>query len=290
MASLPHLSPPKAIKLIDQKAIDIKKINGVPFAEISDLAYESKSRKLYMLSDRGRLFEFDAKFDDNSIILNPISGHYLHKKAQKKLKKSQRDSEGLTLDGQSRLWVSFEGKPRIAHISPDGKLLEYAHLPSEIPPPKHLRSRNKGLESLTWHPRHGLIAALEYPQKGIPLSHQTLYGLNGQRWGFIIPDIYHPGVTAIETMDDGNILVLVRSFDKKHFRVEVALIKVFLQEKDNHGICRSEVLAKFSTDDGWALDNFEGLVRVSPHHYLMISDNGNDFFRKTLLVYFEVKD
>jgi hypothetical protein len=289
MASLPHMSPLQKIKLLDQKSIDIKKISGVKFAEISDLAYDREKQKLYMLSDEGKLFQFDAAFTDRSMTLTPISGHYLHKKNQKHLKHSESDSEGMSFDGKKRLWVSFEGNPRIAHIDTNGTVLKYADLPSSIPALKRLRGRNKSLESLTWHPRYGLITALEYPQKGVPLSHQTLYGMTGKRWGFIIRGIYHPGVTAIETMDDGNMLVLVRSVDKKHFRIVIALLKVYLNTGNKNSVCRSEILAKFSTDDGWALDNFEGLTRISPYRYLMVSDNGNDFFRKTLLIYFEIE-
>ena len=44
------------------------------------------------------------------------------------------------------------------------------------------------------------------------------------------------------------------------------------------------------TDKGWMIDNFEGLTRVAPHRYLMVSDDNDNFFQKTLLIYFEVKD
>ncbi len=289
MASLPHMSPLKKIKLLDQKSIDISYVDNIKFAEISDLGYDTRSKKLYMLSDKGRLFVFDTKLGDKNISLNPTEGYHLRKKSGKKLKHKKRDSEGMTFDNKGDLWISLEGRPRIARIDKSGKILEYATLPKTIPPYKKLRGSNKGLESLTWHPEYGLVTALEYPQQGTPLSHQTLYALSGKSWEFVIDDIPHPGVTAIETMDDGNILVLVRTLDKKHFRAIIALIKVYLDKQDKNGLQHTEVLAKLSTDDGWSVDNFEGLVRVAPHRYLMVSDNGSLIPRSTLLIYFEVK-
>ncbi len=290
MASLPHMPPLKHIKLLDQKALDIDSIDGIKFAEISDLAYDAKNHQLYMLSDKGKLFVFDANFDKDKISLIPAGGFHLRDINGKKLKHKQNDSEGLTFDSSSRLWVSFEGKPRIAEIYKKGKIIKYAKLPKTLPKLKNMRGRNKGLESLAWHPEYGLVTAVEYPELGIPTSHQTIYALSGKRWGFVIDGIPHPGVTAIETMDDGNILALVRTFDKKHFRVIVALIKIYIKECKPDSLCRSEYMAKLSTDNGWALDNFEGLVRVAPHRYLMVSDNGNDPIRRTLLIYFEIKN
>jgi len=48
------------------------------------------------------------------------------------------------------------------------------------------------------------------------------------------------------------------------------------------------ILARFDTDDGWNIDNFEGLAKVSKNKYLMISDDNDSFLQKTLVVLFEV--
>ncbi len=41
----------EGIKLLDQKVLDFKTIDGVKFSEISDLAYDNKEKKLYFVSD-----------------------------------------------------------------------------------------------------------------------------------------------------------------------------------------------------------------------------------------------
>jgi hypothetical protein len=88
-------------------------------------------------------------------------------------------------------------------------------------------------------------------------------------------------------MDDGNLLVLERSFTGILNPFVVTLKKVYLNQcrGDN---CRYKVLAKMNSHKGWAVDNFEGLTKVEKNRYLMISDDNDNFFQKTLLIYFEV--
>jgi hypothetical protein len=282
-ATLPHIT------LLDQKTLTCKTVDGVPFTELSDLAYAPTSQTLHLISDKGNVYQFHAVFDQHITALSSAHGHYLHKPGGKHLRHSKRDSEGLALDARGRLWVSFERKPHVANIAPDGKMIRYVSLPKALRNAKKYRSKNKGMESLAWHPRHGLIAALEYPPKGMPRHHQTLYALSGKQWHFRAENIPGNGISAIETMDDGTILVLERAFDKKHLTLVITLKKVYLHKQKN-SLCHTKILAQMSTDNGWMLDNFEGLARVAPHRYVMISDDNGNFFQKTLLVYFEVTE
>jgi len=53
-------------------------------------------------------------------------------------------------------------------------------------------------------------------------------------------------------------------------------------------MCRSELLVKMNSHQGWSIDNFEGLAKVGKHRYVMVSDDNGNFFQQTLLIYFEV--
>jgi hypothetical protein len=88
-------------------------------------------------------------------------------------------------------------------------------------------------------------------------------------------------------MDDGNILVLERSYTGLTNPLVITLKKVFIKNCQNR-MCKTKILAKLSSHEGWEVDNFEGLAKVGDHRYVMVSDDGNNFFQKTLLVYFEV--
>jgi hypothetical protein len=280
--TLPHMT------LLDQKILQLDAIDGVGVTELSDMTYLPKHQELFMISDKGRLFRFRAQFGARAMTLTPLDGHHLHKPSGKHLKRSKSDSEGLAVDGQGRLWVSFERKPHVAQVGTDGRMIRYTPLPKPLRNAKNHRSKNKGMEALAWHPKYGLITALEYPPKGTPKHHQTLYALSGKRWHFQAENIRGTAVSAIEVMDDGNMLVLERAFDKRRFKLVITLKKVYLDDV-RKGWCRTKILGQMSTDNGWALDNFEGLARVAPHRYVMISDDNGNFFQKTLLVYFEIK-
>ena len=88
-------------------------------------------------------------------------------------------------------------------------------------------------------------------------------------------------------MDDGNLLVLERSFTGLMTPFIVTLKKVYIQNCKKK-MCKTKVLAKMNSHKGWDVDNFEGLARVGKHRYVMISDDNDNFFQKTLLIYFEV--
>ena len=285
------------IKILDQKQLIYDRIGGLKFSEISDLAYYEKKKKLFMISDEGRLFTFNAAFSDKIDLLEPIDAVKLKKKKGKKFKKWRKDSEGLALDGQGHLLISFEGRAKIAWFHKNsekkGQMIRKYTIPSELRNSKHFRSRNKSLEALAWHPKYGILTASEWPLKKYDKKQQTIYALSGKKWHFKAEPEAKSAVSAMEVMDDGNILVVERSFISYFDPFVVTLKKVYLNEckkkANKKEMCRTEVLLKMNSHKGWNVDNFEGLTHVGKNRYLMISDDNDNFFQKTLLIYFEVK-
>ncbi len=279
------------IKILDQRQLVFQNINDVKFSEISDLAYYPKNQKLFMISDEGKLFIFKAKFGDKIELLEPKDAVKLRKKNAKKFKKWRKDSEGLTLDGKGRLIISFEGRAKIGWFHKNsaqyGQMIKKYRLPKELQNPKNYRSRNKSLEALAWHPKYGILTAAEWPIKRYHKKRQTVYALNGKKWHFRAEPEARSAISAIEVMDDGNLLVLERSYISPLDPFVVTLKKVYLG-KCKDGNCKVEVLAKMNSYKGWDVDNFEGLARVGHNRYIMISDDNDNFFQKTLLIYFEV--
>ena len=274
------------IKILDQKELIIPQISGIGFSEASDLAYDKKNKRLYMVGDKGVLYSFKASFSDKIDLLSPLDAHHLTKEGGKKFNKKV-DSEGLAFDKKGHLLVSFERKPKIATFDRKGQRLAKQKLPNPLSNKKHYRSSNKMLESVTWHPKQGILTASELPLKKHKRRNQTLYALSGKQWHFLAEPEKKSAVTAIEVMDDGNILVLERAYTKLTEPRTITLKKVYLDQV-RHGLCRTEVLAKMPSDKGWKNDNFEGLTKVSSHRYLMVSDDNANFFQRTLLIYFEV--
>ena len=264
------------------------KFSGFNFSEISDLAYDKKHNILYMISDEGILYRYRARFSKNDFSLIPISATYLKRKNGKRLRKWKRDTEGMALNSKGEIFISREGKPKITKFSPNGVKIKNLKLPKYLRRVK-LRSRNKSLESLAFHPKYGLLTALEWPPKGVPPHFQTIYSLSGKVWHFYMENYKKNGISEIEVMDDGNILVLERAYNGIFGKFVVTLKKVFLNRCDKNHICKSKVLFKIDSAKGWHIENFEGLARVGKNRYLMISDDNKNFFEQTLLIYFEIE-
>jgi hypothetical protein len=282
-----------ALRLLDQRVLSYSRINGLKFSEISDLAYDREHEQLYMISDEGKLFVFHARFGEKIELLDPVRSAILTKKGGKPFKKWRKDSEGMTLDGKGRLLISFEGKAKIGWFHKNsekiGQRIRKYRIPSVLRDSGNYRSRNKSLEALAWHPKYGVLTVAEWPLKKDDKKRQSVYALHGKVWHFKAEPEARSAVSAIEVMDDGNLLVLERSYTGMMDPFVVTLKKVYL-DRCRNGWCRTKVLAKMNSHEGWDVDNFEGLTRVAPHRYLMVSDDNENFFQKTLLIYFEVTE
>lgn len=280
----------EGITFLDQKRLVFKDISGIKFCGISDLAYAQKSGKLYFVGDKGKLFVFESSFTDKIDMLRPLHGVKFVKGNGDKFATWHRDSEGLAVDDKGQLFASFEGRAKIGRFDEKGRMVRQYTLPLKLRDPENYRSRNKSLEALAWHPKHGLITAAEWPLKHMKSKEQTIYALGGQKWNFKAEPEHRSAVVAMEAMDDGNVLVMERSYTGILEPFVVTLKKVYLNTCNNkQSLCKSEVLAKMNSHKGWMIDNFEGLTRVSKHRYVMVSDDNDNFFQQTLLIYFEVK-
>lgn len=281
------------IKVLDQKQLLFADVNGVKFSELSDITYEEKAKTLYLVGDKGTLFSFYASFSDKIEALKAVDAVTLKNKKGKRLRKWKRDSEGVTLDDKGRLFISFEGEAKIASFSKEGKhygmMIAKQKLPKALKSTKNYRSKNKSLESLAWHSKYGLLTATEWPLKKYDKKKQTIYALSGTKWHFKAEPEGRSGLSAMEVMDDGNLLVMERSYTGLTNPFVITLKKVYLQNCQKK-MCETRVLAKFDSSKGWHLDNFEGLARVGKNRYVMISDDNDNFFQQTLLIYFEVTE
>jgi len=275
-----------SVKFIQQ--IELKaNFNGYNFSELSGLAYDNIKHKLYMVSDKGILYEFQARFSDNNFTLKALDAHYLKRKSGKKrLKKSKRDSEGIALDSKGRVYIAFEGKPKIAQFRKDGTKIKNITLPQALQKAQ-IRSKNKSLESLTFHPKYGFITALEYPAKGEKREVQTIYSTSGTIWHMQLDPIKKNAITAIEVMDDGNLLILERAFLGYFEGYIVTLRKLFIKDCKKH-LCSSKKILQMRSKDGWKLENFEGLAKVGKGRYLLISDDNDNPFQRTLVIYLKI--
>jgi len=258
--------------------LNLNDIDVPNFSEISDLAYNPKEHKLYMISDKGRLFIFRAYFD-NKVHLKYLSQTPLKNKKGKKLKGKKRDSEGLVF-AKNSLYASFERKLRVAKLLEDGRVVKKIKLPKALKKAKP-RGSNKMLEALAYHPKYGFLTALEYAQKGRKKCSQQIFSTSGKTWNIELEKFKNCAITALEVMDKESILILERAYGGVFREFAVTLIKFNLKTK------QKEILYQISTSKDDRVENYEGLSKVGKNRYLMISDDNDNPFANTKLIYFE---
>jgi len=267
-------------KVIVLDSVNLEKFSfkDLSFNEISDVAYNLDDNKLYMVSDKGIIFAFEAKFD-SKIHLKPLWGYKLNKKG-KRLKLFKRDSEGLCVVN-GKPFVSFEGKPRVAQIGKKGKIVKYIKLPKDLKKAK-LQNRNKGLESLAYHPEYGFLMAFEYPPKGRAKCNQIIYSTSGKKWDLHLESYKNCAISALEVIDNENILVLERAYGGIFSTFVVTLKKFNLKTK------QSKVIFQIDKSSDM-IQNYEGLAKIDNTHYLMVSDDNNNPFASSILMLLEIK-
>ncbi len=270
-----------SIEILDSKELKFDEMNDLEVTELSDIAYHDGW--LYAVSDNGYLYHFNIEMKNSKISkLSLKKAFKLKSKKGKKLKKKSRDSEGLVYE-DGRLFISFERKHRVDEYSLDGKKIKSYKLHKDLRNRDNYKSENKGLEALCYSKKYGVITAPEKPLKNKDKKYHTLYA-DKKSWKFKASG----SITALEFMDEDSLIVLQREYDwSRQVRV-TTLTKLSLLDSEN-GIATTKVLAKLDTQEGWNLDNFEGLTKVDKDKYLMVSDDNGMFYQKTLLVLFKVE-
>jgi hypothetical protein len=268
------------IKILDAKVLNFESLNGIKVSELSGLAY--KDNTLYAVGDKGYLYTFSLKISHSKIENLTLENAYrLRKISNKKL--ASCDAEGLDFMGDNLL-ISFERKHHIALYDIRGVKIKNIKINKKLKEFNNYKSKNKGLEAVTFNPLYGVVTAPEKPLKNVDKKYHRLYTKH---------DIYKfkasGSITGLEFIDSTKVLVLLRDFNYFTRRQKTSLISVDLNECNKHHVCKSERLAAFDSYKGWHIDNFEGLTKVGKNRFLMISDDNESFFQKTLLVLFEIR-
>ena len=266
----------KTINILDAKEFKSSKKDGLKVTEISDLTYID--RVLYGVSDQGFLYLFNLKIKNKKIKKLVLKKAFaLKTKKGKRFKHKKRDAEGLEHIGKDLL-ISFERVPRIAKFSLNGRKIKDMKIDKKLLDINSYRSPNKALESLAYSKKYGIITAPELPLRGTDICEHTLFSQKKGRFEFNACG----SITALEFIDKDNIMVLLRDYSYVTGRLVITLLSMDLNS------AKSKILLKMDSKKGWNIDNFEGLTKISNNLYLIVSDDNDSIFQKTLFVLFEL--
>ncbi|TCJ87844.1 esterase-like activity of phytase family protein [Cocleimonas flava] len=286
------------LKLNGSIALKPSTFNTIPVQELSGIAWDNDEKLLYAVSDEGYFYHIKVSLKNNQLdAMQVVYAARLTDSEGIPLKGKHRDSEGLsTLNtnngkpGDTQLIISFENKPRIEKFSTKGRMISTIKLPKKIRKKNKFSHKNKALESVTYHPKYGVITAAEYPIKNRDDSIQTVFSSKGKEWNFERSKAPNSAITGLEVLANGDLLVLERAYKNPITPVVINLRRLQLDQCNTDRLCKTQAIARFDAADDWSIDNFEGLAHYKDNQYFMISDDNNNIFQKTILVFFEVID
>jgi len=278
------------MEILSQFRLDYDDIDGVPFREISDIAYDDGNHTLYMVGDEGELYLFDAIFSKSGIErFEPVAGYRLQDRSGVVLRGKMADAEGMDIDSSGVLGISFERVPRVELFDRKGVEKRSIALPEPLSKKGSYRGKNSQLEALLHHSALGWLTSPERPLFGNGRRIHAIYSLeNGRVWRFVGEKSKRDSITSLEEISPDSILVLERIYEPWDSSLTIVLRRVFLNDCDIKRICRSEIVARLGTSEGWRPDNFEALTRVGRGRYLMISDDNDSPLQSTIMVLFKL--
>ena len=263
-----------------------------PLMEFSALAWDNDEQQLILLSDRGFIVHTKPQFKNGRFIdLNFIAYHHLKDSKGKKLRHNSADSEGLALmnanngiQGDTELIISFERKPRIAQFSNTGKFITKHPLNNPLSDINNYAGANKSLEAITHHNTYNIITGPERPLHVSNSNQLSLHTLNKESWQFTPDNETYGSLVGLTTLPDNRLVALERIFSSVLAGVS-NVIHLITLDKDS---IKSEKIASLDPSASYLNDNFEGITWHKDNRFFIISDDNDNFFQKSLLVYFEI--
>lgn len=178
------------------------------------------------------------------------------------------------------LYISFERVNRVDIYTRDGIKVKKLKLNKRLNEKGSFKIKNKGLESLAFSKKLGFITAPE-----IPFENKNTHILYAKENTYAIAQDGY--ISALEFVDDTRLLVLEREYMKtpKRYIVTLSMVDLGLCASDR---CKKNTLKVFDSRKDGFVDNYEGLTKLDKNLFLMVSDDQQNDFQKTLFMLFEI--
>jgi Esterase-like activity of phytase len=240
-------------------------IDGRPVTELSGLAWDAESGELMAVSDRGHWLRW-------RIELTPDRRLRLVPRAAGAIASRRVNAEAVTaIPGrgpQAGWWVVDENRHRIVELARDGTPRGERAMPGGLPVrPRGVLggARSHGVEAVAWHPRHGLIAALQKPQDGA----FELHADDGLLCRVPVTPGSKQALKDMHRIDERRLLLLERLESRGRRRVLLRTLDPSEPEE-----CAAPV-AELELDlSGLPAEvNLEGLTCIDNRHCLVVNDD-----------------
>ena len=280
-------------KILGVLQLDSNIATNYRLVEFSGIAWDNDEQDLVILSDRGFIIHTKPIFNKNQLIdIELLSYHQLEDKNGKKLRHSASDSEGLALINSknnryndTELIISFERKPRVIRYTSEGKFISRKSVTNVLNDINNYKSPNKALEAITLHNQFNIITGPELPLDNNSNS-LSLHTLSDKQWFFRAYNEKYGSLVGLTTLPSNKIIALERIFPGVFAGISNVIHLISLDENS----LKQETLLKLQPADGYFNENFEGISWHKKNRFFMISDDNDNPFQRTLLIYFEIPE
>jgi hypothetical protein len=270
------------------------------FGGYSGLAVDAKGERFLAISDAGSWLSGRLDYTDGHLtgIGDTRIGAIPQKDGTPLVKNRDRDAEalvalkpGASLDG--RYLIGFERRHRIEEYAFEKGEMRGPVARRQLPQPLKGMKSNDGLESTTalrGGPYAGAMVAFAEKKLTADGRHTGALVKDGKSHPLFIVRNEEYEISDMQSMKDGSLLVLERSFIPSRLKLGIRLRLIKAADVKPGATLDGEMLM----DAGSALeiDNFEGLaVHETPKGesvVTMISDDNFSFIQRTLLMQFKV--
>ena len=255
--------------------------------EMSGIAWDNDEQILYGISDDGYIVHMKLSISENNILkdIEILATYKLKDESGNNRKEPDADAEGITLDnaknnikGDTILNLVLDKPARAERFSNTGDFIGSLNL--------HFR-----LNELSSNQTFEINAVAGNAESGYMfLTKERVADKN--HLIFIDSDEEHEialdnnasiNIVGADYIEDGGLYILDRAYTSILQPVNYCIrnINSNMHIKD---------IACFSSADGWNLDNFETITHYKDKYFLIMSDDEESFFQKTLVVMFKVND
>ena len=249
------------------------------FGGLSGLEITADGSHAYVITDRGRLFEFELQRTDDGHVSN------LSLVSKIQVNKSNKDyildTEGLVLNPKGGFFISLENPPRVAKLNAgetDLKLLPR-------PPQDAIKRNNRGFEALAIDAEGLLYTFPETLPTG--WTDFPIYVFENDQWKTkgTLPEAEDFFIVGADFGPNDTLFLLERSFSPLGFRTRVSRVD-FSQSPVRQSVILNTRLGKYDNLEGisvWL--DASGTTRVT-----MVSDDNFLAVQQQQLVEFILKE
>ena len=255
--------------------------------ELSGLAWVPAQRQVLAVSDRGLLWRLPVAWPGapgaERLHLGPApeplrlhdggAGAPLNAEALE-----WRHAPGDGADGA--LLVADEAGHRVLVFDLAGRAQGSVPLPGPAAQRERLRSRNAGLEAMTWHPVHGVVVGTQRPLHGTDAAVHRLQAGDGRQWSLRATGA-RSAIKAAAWLDPSTLLVLERTGAGRTLQARLRPMPVTACEGEVACDVPALAVAHAALD---GRDNLEGLACIGDGLCLLVSDNAGRGVTRLLLV------